>query len=160
LLQGLVDLWSLTSDSGGEDKDRGDQCDHHGNDHYGDRETQVPAKQMRLTGPGRLFRKQHHPAALLSVAVALTTALQRISQPRDLAVRRRRHTSRLEVTQQRLGRRLNVVGILEVISNLSHQNVLVGRGELRAAFLMTARKLVHLHSYPIPTPTSVVAADR
>jgi hypothetical protein len=36
------------------------------------------------------------------------------------------------------------MGFLEVIGDLPHQNVLVGRRELRAAFLMTAIELVHL----------------
>lgn len=62
----------------------------------------------------------------------------------DLTVQSRPHTSGLQVTQERLGRRLDVVDILKVIRNLPHQNVLVGRGQLRAAFLMTARELVHL----------------
>jgi hypothetical protein len=42
------------------------------------------------------------------------------------------------------------VDILEVISNLPHQNVFVGRGELRTTLLMTTRELVHLHSLSDP----------
>jgi len=37
--------------------------------------------------------------------------------------------------------------ILEVISNLLHQVVLVVRGELRTTLLVAARELVHLHSF-------------
>jgi len=37
--------------------------------------------------------------------------------------------------------------ILEVVSNLLHQVVLVVRGELRTTLLVAARELVHLHSF-------------
>src|ERR687893_881138 len=97
---------------------------------------------MRLTG--HVFRKQHNPAALPSVAVVTKSS-------KDLAVGCRRHTSRLEVTQQCLGRRLNVVDLLKVLSNLPHQIVLVGRSELRAAFLVATIELVHLETPSIPS---------
>ena len=57
---------------------------------------------------------------------------------------------RFEVTQKRLSRGLNVVRFLEVISNLPHQSVLGGGGELRTAFLMAASELVHLFNSLFP----------